>query len=89
MLTAKIYICLKPGVLDPQGKAISNSLHQLGFARVLETRVSKYIELTFDHDDEAAARAETEQICSQLLANHNTETYSYSLEAVPRKQPCE
>jgi len=54
MLQAKIFIRLKPNVLDPQGKAVSNSLHQLGYVKVVETRVSKYIEISFDDDNEQA-----------------------------------
>jgi phosphoribosylformylglycinamidine synthase len=80
MLIAKIFVQLKPSVLDPQGKAISNSLHQLGYDKVIDTRVSKYIELVLDLGDEALAREQVEKICSDLLANPNTEHYHYSLE---------
>ncbi len=80
MILAKIYVCLKPNVLDPQGKAVTNSLHQLGYIAVVETRVSKYIELSFDTADLEQARRDTEQICRDLLANPNTEHYHYSLE---------
>lgn len=82
MLKAKIFVRLKPSVLDPQGKAVSNSLHSLGYADVLDTRVSKYIEITFDNMDEAAVRKQTEEICDALLANPNTEHYSFELEKV-------
>jgi phosphoribosylformylglycinamidine synthase len=85
MLAAKIFVRLKPNVLDPQGKAVSNSLHQLGFDKVVETRVSKYIEMTFDSSDREEVRAEVERICSELLANPNTETYSYTLEETARE----
>lgn len=80
MLLAKIFVQLKPSVLDPQGKAISNSLHQLGFDKVLDTRVSKYIELSFASSDQAEVSAQVEKICCELLANPNTEHYHYSLE---------
>jgi phosphoribosylformylglycinamidine synthase len=80
MYLAKIYVRLKPNVLDPQGKAVSNSLHQLGYGKVVETRISKYIEITFDSSDEESVRQQTEKICSDLLANPNTEHYSYTLE---------
>ncbi|MBW6514196.1 MAG: phosphoribosylformylglycinamidine synthase subunit PurS [Candidatus Syntrophosphaera sp.] len=82
MILAKIFVRLKPNVLDPQGKAVSNSLHQLGYGKVLDTRVSKYIEISFSSADEPAVRAEVEKICSGLLANPNTETYSYTLETL-------
>ncbi|MDP3114407.1 MAG: phosphoribosylformylglycinamidine synthase subunit PurS [Candidatus Cloacimonadaceae bacterium] len=82
MLKAKIFVRLKPSVLDPQGKAVSNSLHALGYAEVLDTRVSKYIEIIFDNNDESAVSAQVEKICSSLLANHNTEHYGFELEKV-------
>ncbi len=82
MLKAKIFVCLKPSVLDPQGKAVSNSLHQLGFATVADTRISKYIEICFAEDDREEVSRKTEQICDTLLANPNTEQYSFELESV-------
>ncbi len=80
MILAKIYVCLKHNVLDPQGKAVTNSLHQLGYSSVAETRVSKYIELSFDTADMDQAKRETEEICQNLLANPNTELYDFTLE---------
>ncbi len=86
MFQARIFVRLKPNVLDPQGKAVSNTLRQLGYANVAETRVSKYIEITFTTDDAEAARLETEKICNDLLANPNTEQYSFTLEAMEAGQ---
>ncbi len=86
MFQARIFVRLKPNVLDPQGKAVSNTLRQLGYANVVETRVSKYIEITFATDDEEAARLDTEKICNDLLANPNTEHYSFTLEALEAGQ---
>ncbi|MDD4309010.1 MAG: phosphoribosylformylglycinamidine synthase subunit PurS [Candidatus Cloacimonetes bacterium] len=80
MYKAKIFVQLKASVLDPQGKAVTNSLHNLGFADVAETRISKYIEISIDSADEAKAKTEIEQICDSLLANPNTETYNFVLE---------
>jgi phosphoribosylformylglycinamidine synthase len=82
MLKAKIFVCLKPSVLDPQGKAVSNSLHQLGFESVTDTRISKYIEICFAEDDRMEVIQKTEQICDTLLANPNTEQYSFELETI-------
>lgn len=79
MLKAKIFVCLKPSVLDPQGKAVSNSLHHMGYADVTETRVSKYIEISFDNSSKAEVAIQVEKICDTLLANPNTETYSYEI----------
>jgi|WetSurMetagenome_2_1015567.scaffolds.fasta_scaffold614811_2 phosphoribosylformylglycinamidine synthase subunit PurS len=83
MFLAKIFVCLKANVLDPQGKAVSNSLHQLGYADVVETRVSKYIEVILSSPDESKVREEVENICRDLLANPNTETYNWTLETIP------
>ena len=80
MLKAKIFVQLKASVLDPQGKAVTNSLHSLGFTSVSETRISKYIEVTFTENEVEKVRAEVEQICHSLLANPNTETYHYQIE---------
>lgn len=82
MLKAKIFVQLKPSVLDPQGKAVTNSLSHLGYDNVIETRISKYIEITFDSTDRAATQEHTRKICDSLLANPNTETYHFELEEI-------
>lgn len=80
MLKAKIHVFLKPSVLDPQGQAVTNSLHSLGYDTIKETRVSKYIEITFDDDDKDKVSEQVHTICDKLLANVNTEKYSFELE---------
>lgn len=80
MLKDKIFVQLKPSVLDPQGKAVTNSLHHLGFDKAVQTRISKYIEITFDSTDKAEISAQTTQICEKLLANPNTESYHFEVE---------
>ena len=74
-MKAKVHVTLKAGVLDPQGKAIGNALHGLGFAAVKDVRQGKYIELDLDERDPAAARAAVERMCRQLLANTVIENY--------------
>jgi phosphoribosylformylglycinamidine synthase PurS subunit len=80
-MKARITITLKPGVLDPQGKAIAGALHALGFGQVGTVRQGKYIEVEVAESDPARARAEVERMCEQLLANTNNEKYAYELEA--------
>jgi phosphoribosylformylglycinamidine synthase subunit PurS len=80
MLKAKIFVQLKPSVLDPQGKAVTNSLHHLGFDQVSQTRISKYIEILFDSADAEDVSKQTTRICESLLANPNTESYHFELE---------
>lgn len=79
MLKAKIYVQLKANVLDPQGKAVTNSLHNLGYTEVIETRISKYIEMRFMNDNREQVSQKVKQICQDLLANPNTETYHYEI----------
>jgi len=78
-MKADITITLKPGVLDPQGKAIENALKSLGFKGIREVRQGKYIELELAEKEEAKAREQVEKICKELLANAVIENYSYAL----------
>jgi phosphoribosylformylglycinamidine synthase PurS subunit len=78
-MKARIRITLKNGVLDPQGKAIQNALGSLGFAGVSDVRQGKYIEIDLAATDEAAARAEVDRMCRELLANTVIEDYAFEL----------
>jgi phosphoribosylformylglycinamidine synthase PurS subunit len=80
-MKARITITLKPGVLDPQGKAIEGALHALGFGSVDRVRQGKYIEVEVAESNPARARAEIERMCEELLANTIIENYAYELEA--------
>ena len=70
-----VTVMLKPGVLDPQGRAIGQALHQLGFAGVGEVRAGKLIELDLDETDPVRARAEAEEMGRRLLANAVIESF--------------
>jgi phosphoribosylformylglycinamidine synthase len=78
-MKARITITLKPGVLDPQGKAIAGALHALGFGAVGNVRQGKYIEVEVAESDPARARVEVERMCEQLLANPLIESYEIEL----------
>ncbi len=78
-MKARVHVSPKPGVLDPQGKAIGNALHSLGFSGVGEVRQGKLIELDLDDSDPVAARARVEAMCRQLLANPVIETYTIEI----------
>jgi phosphoribosylformylglycinamidine synthase len=80
-MKALVTVTLKPGVLDPQGKAIAQALHNLGFADVGEVRVGKLITVQITQTDAAAARAEAEEMARKLLAN--TVIESFQVEIVP------
>ncbi len=78
-MKALIKITLKPGVLDPQGKAIERALSTLGFAGVGDVRQGKFIELNLDETDETAARASVERMCRELLSNPVIENFTFDL----------
>lgn len=76
---ARIYITLRPSVLDPAGAAVKSGITHLGFQNVDEVRIGKFIEVRLSSNDEVAATAELEQICDQLLANPVIENYRFEL----------
>ena len=79
-MIAKVYITLKPGVLDPQGKAVQKSLHSLGFATINDVRVGKYIEIKFPQTlSKQEAQTQLTKMCEELLANTVIENYSFEI----------
>ena len=72
-MKTRVYITLKNGVLDPQGKAIHHALEGLGFDGVRDVRAGKLIEL--DLEDAAGGEQEVEAMCRKLLANTVIENY--------------
>ena len=70
-----VKIMPKKGVLDPQGKAIENSLKQLGFSQIKEVTQGKIIEIEIDSDNERDAREILEKVSNKLLANLVIEDY--------------
>lgn len=75
-MKAKVYVTLKPSVLDPQGKAIHHSVELLGFEKIQDIRQGKYFEIALDRDlSEPDARAAAENIARNVLANPVIEEY--------------
>jgi phosphoribosylformylglycinamidine synthase PurS subunit len=68
-LLARVTVTPKRGILDPQGKAVQQSLHALGFPEVGDVRVGKFVELRLRDVDQDAAQARVQAMCEQLLAN--------------------
>ena len=79
-MKAIIHVGLKPGVLDPQGRAIARSLGDLGFSEVTEARQGKVIELDLSGEDIPAAETRVKEMCEKLLANTVIESYSIEIE---------
>jgi len=80
-MKARIFVTLKNGVLDPQGKAIGHALNGLGFEKVGEVRQGKVIDMELAENDEESARASLKQMCERLLANTVIEKYEIELKA--------
>ncbi|MBU6445449.1 MAG: phosphoribosylformylglycinamidine synthase subunit PurS [Alphaproteobacteria bacterium] len=78
-MKARVFVTLKTGVLDPQGKAIGHALEGLGFKGVGEVRQGKLIEIDLAETDEAKARAALKEMCEKLLANTVIEKYEIEL----------
>ena len=79
-MKAKIYVTLKPGVLDPQGKAIHHSVELLGFEKIADVRQGKYFEIALDDDlAETDAKTAVEKIAKDVLANPVIEDYKVEL----------
>jgi phosphoribosylformylglycinamidine synthase len=73
----------KQEVLDPQGKAICQSLHALGYAEVDDVRLGKYMELRLRGEDADQLRARVDDMCRRLLANGVIEEYHLEVERLP------
>jgi phosphoribosylformylglycinamidine synthase len=76
-MKAKVYVTLKPGILDPQAKAVHHALESLGFNQVKEIRTGKVIEMHFNGVSKTEAERLTRQACDKLLANPVIENYEF------------
>lgn len=79
-MKARVDVTLKTGVLDPQGKAINQALHHLGFNQVKEVRQGKLIEIELDESSRDQALSSLEQMAKKLLANQVIENYRITLQ---------
>lgn len=80
-MKAKVYVTLKPSVLDPQGKAIQHSVELLGYTNVADVRQGKYFEIALDSAaTESEARDWVEKIAKDILANPIIEDYRVEID---------
>ncbi|MEW6729809.1 MAG: phosphoribosylformylglycinamidine synthase subunit PurS [Acidobacteriota bacterium] len=80
-MKAKVYVTLKPGVLDPQGKAIHHAVQTMGYKSIMDVRQGKFFELELTQDlSTAAARQEAERLAHDILSNPVIEDYHVELE---------
>jgi phosphoribosylformylglycinamidine synthase PurS subunit len=78
-MRVKIFVSLKNGVLDPQGKAVEQSLHALGYIEVQDVRVGKFVELDLQSNSREAAEGRIREMCDKLLANPVIENFHYEI----------
>jgi len=71
----KVIVTLKKGVLDPQGKAIQQTLNGMNFSNVSKIRQGKYFDIHVNESDESKAKSQVEEMCKKLLANLVIEDY--------------
>ena len=77
--TAHINVMPLKELLDPQGKATNNSLHNLGLSNVQDVRIGKHISLTMNAHDKDEAESMTREACKKLLANPVMEAFDFTL----------
>ncbi len=78
-MLAKVYVTPKSSILDPQGKAIKQSLHSLNYKEVLGVRMGKYLEIELADIPKAQALTRMEEMCGRLLANGIIEDFRFEI----------
>jgi phosphoribosylformylglycinamidine synthase subunit PurS len=74
--TFEVLVRLKPGLLDPQGKAVEGALPAMGWTNVSDVRVGKHVELVLEAESEDAARAQVDDMAQRLLSNPVIEDFT-------------
>lgn len=80
MYKATIRVTLKESVLDPQGVAVKNSLHSMGYEEIEDVRIGKFLEVRIDTDRREEAEEQVTTICKKLLTNPEVENFTFQLE---------
>ena len=79
---AEIDVMPHAALLDPQGKAVSNSMPNVGLPNIQDVRIGKHISMELEADNEAAAHEMVETACKKLLANLIMESYTFTINAI-------
>ena len=80
---ARVFVTPKQGILDPQGKAIQQSLHALGYPEVGDVRIGKFLEVRLVEVSRESAEVRLREMCERLLANRVIEDYRFEVAADP------
>ena len=83
---ARIYVTLRPSVLDPAGTAVESGLQQMGYQGVSNVRIGKYVELNLTANDDDDVKTQLDQMCDRLLANPVIENYCFEIAQLTRIQ---
>ncbi len=78
-MLAKIYVTLKNGVLDPQGKAVQHSLESIGYKEAQDVRIGKFIEVKLTDMPKSEAEKKVKEMCEKMLANTVIENYRFEI----------
>ena len=79
-MKAKVYVTLKKGVLDPQGKTVKHALENLGFKSLEDVRIGKFMEIALDESSKEDAEKTVTAMCEKLLANTVIEDFRVEIE---------
>ncbi|MEK7774235.1 MAG: phosphoribosylformylglycinamidine synthase subunit PurS [Deltaproteobacteria bacterium] len=79
-MKVRVYVTLKKGVLDPQGRAVMGALKSMSFGEVEDVRIGKFMELELNGESRAEEEARVRQMCEKLLANTVIENYRIEME---------
>lgn len=80
-MKAKVYVTLKPSILDPQGKTIAQALHTMGYDSITDVRQGKFFELDIEADSSDEARATVSEVAERVLANPVIESYRVEVDS--------
>lgn len=78
-MIAKVYVTLKNGVLDPQGKAVQHSLESIGYKEARNVRIGKFIEVKLSDMSKTEAEKKVKEMCEKMLANTVIENYRFEI----------
>jgi phosphoribosylformylglycinamidine synthase PurS subunit len=79
---AEIDVMPQKALLDPQGKAVTGSMKNIGLANIANVRIGKHITLEIEAESEAQANEQVETACKKLLANLIMETYHFTIKKI-------
>ena len=77
---SKILVTLRQSILDPQGKAVEHGVHSLGYDKVRNVRIGKFVEMNIDVPNREEAERVTSEVSRKLLANPVMEDFSFTIE---------